>query len=252
MVQTTHRQLTIVGEQKITINGQSILYIVRRSTRAKQVRLEVRPRTGLTVVIPSSYNLKHLSTLLESKGKWILDKITKYKEIQSLPAQKENKTADVISYLGRNLELVKRQNGNNPNCVTLERNRLIVTIGSASSRLNSALEQWYRMQAVKLIKERTYRLSARMGLTYNRITIRGQKTRWGSCSRRGNLSFNWRLIMAPEPVIDYVIIHELSHLKEMNHTKRFWEMVAEYCPRWHEYRKWLRDHEMELSDKLSR
>ncbi|MEA3442918.1 MAG: M48 family metallopeptidase, partial [Chloroflexota bacterium] len=138
------------------------------------------------------------------------------------------------------------------NSIKLERNRLVVATGSASSRLNLVLEQWYRMQAAKLINERVDKLSARLGLTYNRIIIRGQKTRWGSCSHKGNLSFNWKLIMAPEPVIDYVIIHELTHLKEMNHTKRFWELVAEYCPRWCEHKKWLKDHEMDLADKLSR
>jgi hypothetical protein len=252
MVQTTRPQLTTVGERKITVNGQTISYIIKRSARAKHVRLEVRQETGLTVVVPNSYKLKHLPALLESKGNWILDKLTKYRQVQSLSDEKEPKSGDTISYLGRNLEVVKRQNCRNANSIKLERNRLVVDIGSASSRLNLVLEQWYRMQAAKLINERADKLSARLGLTYNRIIIRGQKTRWGSCSHKGNLSFNWKLIMAPEPVIDYVIIHELAHLKEMNHTKRFWELVAEHCPRWCEHKKWLKDHETELADRLSR
>lgn len=252
MVQTTHPQLTIVGERKITINGQTISYIIKRSTRAKHVRLEVRQETGLTVVIPSFYKLKHLPALLESKNNWILDKLTRYGQVQSLSDEKEPKSGDTISYLGRNLEVVKRQNCRNANSIKLERNRLVVAIGSASSRLNLILEQWYRMQAAKLIRERANKLSARLGLTYNRILIRGQKTRWGSCSYKGNLSFNWKLIMAPEPVIDYVIIHELAYLKEMNHSKNFWKLVAEHCPHWRNHRKWLKDHETELADKLSR
>ena len=251
MVQTTHPQLTIVGERKITVNSQTISYIIKRSARAKHVRLEVRQETGLTVVIPRSYKLKQLPTLLESKGNWILDKLTKYGQVQSLSDKKEAKSGDTIPYLGQNLEVIKRQNRGNANSIKLERNRLVVAIGSASSRLNLVLEQWYRMQAAKLIKERADKLSARLGLTYNRIIIRGQKTRWGSCSHKGNLSFNWKLIMAPEPVIDYVIIHELAHLKEMNHTKRFWELVGEHCPRWREHKKWLKDHQTELADKLS-
>jgi hypothetical protein len=245
-------QLTIVGERQITINGQTILYTVKRSARAKHVRLEVRQQTGLTVVTPNSYKLKHLSALLESKGNWILDKLTKYGQVQSLFDEKETKSGDTIPYLGRNLEVVTRQNRKNVNSVKLDRNKLVVTIGSANSRLNLVLEQWYRMQAAKLIKEKADKLSARLGLTYNRIIIREQKTRWGSCSHKGNLSFNWKLIMAPEPVIDYVIIHELAHLKEMNHTKRFWELVAEHCPRWREHKKWLKEHETELAGKLSR
>jgi len=244
--------LTIVGERKITVNGQTISYIIKRSTRAKHVRLEVGQETGLTVVIPSFYKLKHLPALLESKSNWILGKLTRYGQVQSLSDEKGPKSGDTISYLGRNLEVVKRQNRRNANSIKLERSRLVVAIGSASSRLNLILEQWYRMQAAKLIRERANKLSARLGLTYNRILIRGQKTRWGSCSYKGNLSFNWKLIMAPETVIDYVIIHELAHLKEMNHSKRFWELVAEHCPQWREHKKWLKDHETELADKLSR
>jgi len=251
MVQTTYPQLTIVGERKINVNSQTISYIIKRSARAKHVCLEVRQETGLTVVIPRSYKLKQLPTLLESKGNWILDKLTKYGQAQSLSDKKETKSGDTIPYLGQNLEVIQRQNRRNANSIQLERNGLVVAIGSASSRLNLVLEQWYRMQAAKLINERAEKLSACLGLPYNRIIIRGQKTRWGSCSHKGNLSFNWRLIMAPEPVIDYVIIHELAHLKEMNHTKRFWELVGEHCPRWREHKKWLKDHQTELADKLS-
>lgn len=242
----------MVGKRKITINGQTISYIIKRSARAKHVRLEVRPETGLTVVIPKSYKIGQLPDLLETKERWILDKLAKCGKVQPLCAVEEVKSGDVIPYLGRDLEVVKRQDHRNPDSVKLEHNRLIVSLRSATSRLNLVLEQWYRMQAAKLIKERADKLSARLGLTYNRLIIRGQKTRWGSCSHKGNLSFNWKLIMAPEPVIDYIIIHELAHLKEMNHTKRFWELVVEHCPRWREHKKWLNDHETELTANLSR
>ena len=80
-----------------------------------------------------------------------------------------------------------------------------------------------------------------MGVTFGTITIRDQKTRWGSCSARGNLNFNWRLILAPEPVLDYVVIHELAHRKEMNHSSRFWETVEAVMPDYKNQRQWLRD-----------
>jgi hypothetical protein len=175
MVQTTHPQLTTVGERKITVNGQTISYIIKRSSRAKQVRLEVRQETGLTVVIPSSYKLNRLPALLKSKSNWILEKLTKYGQVQSLSNKKETKSGDTIPYLGRNLEVIERQNRKNTNSIKLEKNRLIVTIGSTSSRLNLVLEQWYRKQAAKLIKERLDKLCAHLGLPYNRIIIRGQR-----------------------------------------------------------------------------
>lgn len=81
-----------------------------------------------------------------------------------------------------------------------------------------------------------------MGVTYNRIAIREQKTRWGSCSSKGNLNFNWRLIFAPEEVVDYIVIHELAHRKEMNHSKAFYDVVASVMPDYKEQQKWLREH----------
>ena len=250
MVQAASRQLTLVGKGEITLNGQTISYLVKRSARAKQVRLEVRRETGLTVVTPNSYKIGQLADLLEAKRSWILRQLAVYREVQLPYAKRELKSGDTIPYLGRNLEVVKRRSHRNSDSIKLERNTLVLSLRTASSRLNVVLERWYRMQAAKLIKERVDRLAAQLGLAYNRLIIRGQKTRWGSCSHKGNLSFNWKLMMAPEPVIDYVIIHELVHLKEMNHTKRFWELVAEHCPGWREQRKWLKDHDAGLAVKL--
>lgn len=79
-------------------------------------------------------------------------------------------------------------------------------------------------------------------MTFGGITVRDQKTRWGSCSARGNLNFNWRLILAPEPVLDYVVIHELAHRKEMNHSKQFWDIVEAMMPDYRTQRQWLKEH----------
>lgn len=85
-----------------------------------------------------------------------------------------------------------------------------------------------------------------MGVTYGRITIREQKTRWGSCSSKGNLNFNWRLIFAPEYVLDYVVVHELAHRKEMNHSKAFYAVIESVLPDYQTAKKWLKDHGHEL------
>lgn len=232
------------------IHGQTVPYIVKRSLRAKHIRLEVKQQTGLTVVIPYSYKDRQLPKLLESKGRWILSTLAKHSRVESLSAKKGLKNGEAIPYLGRDLEIVIRDN-TGIDSVTVQHNRLIVTLRSQGNGiLELALERWYRMQATKLIKERAEKLSTQLGLTCNELVIRGQKTRWGSCSRKRNLSFNWKLMMAPELVIDYVIIHELSHLKEMNHSKKFWEIVAKHCPRWREHRKWLKEHEVQLAAKL--
>jgi predicted metal-dependent hydrolase len=86
------------------------------------------------------------------------------------------------------------------------------------------------------------RRATEMGITYGRVAIRDQKTRWGSCSRAGNLNFNWRLVLAPPAVLDYVVVHELAHRVELNHSARFWRVVARYCPAMNAHRTWLRTH----------
>lgn len=102
--------------------------------------------------------------------------------------------------------------------------------------------RWMIEEARSEFEKKAGYYSQIIGVSYNRIAVREQKTRWGSCSSGRNLNFNWKLIMMPEKVLDYVVIHELSHLKEMNHSKRFWNIVAQVCPEYMECRRWLKDY----------
>lgn len=101
-------------------------------------------------------------------------------------------------------------------------------------------------RAKQIFPERAAYFAARMGVTYGRITIREQKTRWGSCSSVGNLNFNWKLVLMPMEVLDYVVVHELAHRKEMNHSARFWSIVQRELPDYSERKKLLRKYEKEL------
>jgi predicted metal-dependent hydrolase len=251
MIQLPHRKPALLGTYKAILDGQTVPYAVKRSSRAKHARLEVRAATGLTVVIPSSYNINDISALLRKKERWILDKLTKYVKGYPITEEKEPKSGNFIPYLGRRLKVVTRHNPDTAVSVRMEKNRLLVDLNRQNGRLNLVLEWWYRQQAEELIKKRVDERCSRLGVTYGRLIVRGAKTRWGSCSQKGNLNFNWKLMMTPEPVIDYVIIHELAHLKEMNHSKNFWKLVAEHCPQWRKHRKWLKEHESELASKLS-
>lgn len=103
-------------------------------------------------------------------------------------------------------------------------------------------EQAYREQARQVLAEKTACYAQRMGVTYGRISIRGQKTRWGSCSAEGNLNYNWKLMLCPEEIQDYVVVHELAHRKEMNHSKAFYRIVEEILPDYRECMRWLREH----------
>jgi hypothetical protein len=104
------------------------------------------------------------------------------------------------------------------------------------------IKAWYKQSAAARLKARTHFWGEKMNISVNKISIKEQKTRWGSCSSLGNVNYNWRIIMAPPPVIDYLIIHELSHRVHMNHSKEFWQHVAKFSPQHNKCRQWLREH----------
>jgi len=104
----------------------------------------------------------------------------------------------------------------------------------------------------EIIPQKAAYFAARLGVTYGRITIRRQRTKWGSCSSKGNLNFNCTLAMAPEPVLDYVVVHELCHRLEMNHSPAFWKLVEGIFPDYKACRRWLNDHGNELIGRLPR
>jgi predicted metal-dependent hydrolase len=192
MAQKTWHQSELVEKHETCINGQNITYTVKRSLKAKRVRLEVRQQTGLTIIVPHFYEIGRLHGLIQSKERWISRNLSRYSHSQSLSVKKELRSGDTVPYLGRDLKLVKQENHDSFRNVTLEANTLAVSPDLFKNGiLELALEQWYRREAAKLINEKADKLSSNMGISYKRIVIRGQRTRWGSCSQRKNLSFNW-------------------------------------------------------------
>lgn len=123
----------------------------------------------------------------------------------------------------------------------------IIYLTPAEARRLKAFTIRYREEAHRKIEERVAFYHPLTGGRYTSVTIRDQKSRWGSCSSRGTLSFNYRLIFAPLPVLDYVVVHELCHLTHMNHSKEFWDKVASVMPEYNVHRQWLKDHGHELS-----
>jgi predicted metal-dependent hydrolase len=112
--------------------------------------------------------------------------------------------------------------------------------GGPAEERRAALERWFRRAARNEIAPRLDAACAAVGTTYSGLTIRSQKTRWASCSRTGAMSFNWRLLLAPEPVLDYVVWHEVCHLEVMDHSPRFWSLLAGRCPDYRHHSGWLR------------
>ena len=117
----------------------------------------------------------------------------------------------------------------------------LIKVGDATN-LRPPIEKHLHQLAARELPPRVWELARQHGLTVQRVTVRNQKSRWGSCSRRGTISLNWRLIQTPELVRDYIILHELMHLRQMNHSDRFWQEVAAVCPNYQAAEQWLKEH----------
>ncbi|HYE08847.1 MAG TPA: M48 family metallopeptidase [Patescibacteria group bacterium] len=162
------------------------------------------------------------------------------------------KKLDYIMYRGQEYEVSLIIYPGKTTQVIFRDNRFIVYINNkiqgvrATQEAAQHLKSWMIVKAEELIKKRTAEYSNLIGVNYNTIRIKDTKTRWGSCSSKGNLNFNFRILMAPEQVMDYIIVHELCHLRYMNHGKDFWNTVAQYMPDYEKKKEWLKVNGMKL------
>ncbi len=208
-----------------------ISYTVRRSSRARRVRVNVHARTGVEVVLPVRAPERAAAAAVSELRPWIERRLFEAREALERVAEREG----VVPYLGALLELVPQAGRTR---VHRRGDRLLVPAGDRTE----ALERFYRRAARAEIGPRLDRASAVAGRTYSDLSIRGQRTRWASCSATGRMSFNWRLLLAPERVLDYVVWHEVCHLEILDHSPRFWALVERRWPGYREDREWLRRH----------
>lgn len=225
---------------EITLGGKKVVYTVRESRRARTLRLKISVRDGLEVVIPPGAKSQDVEAALLNHARWILKHYPQ--AVAERPAERKLISGEKLLYLGqeRVLDVGIKPRGKAIS-VLLDGDRLNVRLPAGTpatqDTIRAALESWYRAQAKDFIVPRVAELAKQHGFQYGRVTIKGQSTRWGSCSSQRNLNFNWRLMFAPTAAIDYVIIHELCHLQELNHSRRFWTLVARFCP---DYRRWVK------------
>lgn len=209
-----------------------IPYSVRRSPRARRVRVCVDPHTGVEVVLPARAPEREAAAAVVALRGWIERRLEEAEAVRARVAAR----GGTVPYLGSDLTLVPE-----PGRTRAHRRGDALHVPAGATQ-RDAIERWYRRQARVEIAPRLDAAAAAVGRPYAKLTIRGQRTRWGSCSSTGALSFNWRLLLAPEPVLDYVVWHEACHLAVMDHSPRFWALVARHCPGYEAPRRWLRRH----------
>jgi predicted metal-dependent hydrolase len=217
-----------------------IEYPIRRSDRARRARINVSA-DGVEVVVPRRMALRQVVPFVEEKRPWIERTLRRIREAEEAAAVR---LADggSVPYLGRSLELrVRVEPGRVRSHVALRGEALHVAVGeSGADAVRAALEGWYRRRARLEVEPRLDAACARAGTSYTRLSIRAQRTRWASCSSTGAMSFNWRLLLAPPEILDYVVEHEVAHLEVLDHSPRFWRLLGSRSPAYREHERWLR------------
>lgn len=224
-------------------------YQIIRRPRRKTASISVKPDCSVRVLVPSTLPEQKIVELVERKSQWIQGKIDHFQEIQGNDREKEYISGESFTYLGRNYRLKIVSDGANDGAndgVKLINGRFYVNAPSdmpQDARNQLVVEQlteWYREHAVVRLRDKTRRYAKQMNLSPVSVGIKDYKSRWGSCHTDGRIYYNWRVIIAPHSIVDYVVVHELCHLVHGDHSKKFWKLLGSIIPDYVERKQWLK------------
>ncbi len=208
--------------------------------KVKNASIRISSNLDITITVPVLYSRDRLDNLIKNKSLWISKTLTKLSKRKKVIELKDNE----VLLFGEKYTL-SIDSSVRDKILTYHENKKIVS-NQEITRKSSILINWYIHLAKKEIFKIANELADKYDFKFNRIFIRNQNTKWGTCSSKKNLSFNWRLIRCPMFVIEYLILHELSHLKEMNHSRKYWELVESMCPDYKKAKLWLKEYESYL------
>jgi predicted metal-dependent hydrolase len=226
---------------EIAIDGSQVEYYVVESSDAAQPRIDVNIHE-IKIVIPENGTTNPHEFVRKNRD-WIGEKWHKYTEYRDRAPERTFEPQETFPYRGdqRVLDIhdVPEHNITDEKIILSERK-------ITETSIQNELETLFRNRARALFDELASKHAEQMNVEYEGLAVRNQRTRWGSCSPKQNLNFNWRLIMAPPEIAEYVVVHELAHLRETNHTKRFWRIIRDQLPDYRERANWLEEHGIEL------
>lgn len=223
------------------MDGRTVVVHVRKSRRARKMRLVVAPGRAPEVVLPERVPHRAVEGFLRGNQRWLADKLAALEALDRRPAVLPGR-AGVVCVAGEAVTVVPGAAGRSR--VVLRDGRLVVD--GAPADAEAAVDRWYRREARRRLAGAIEEHAPALSVQVAAISVRDQRTRWGSASRNGRLSFSWRLVLAPPPVLTYVVQHELCHLRDFNHSPAFWKLVESVRPDWREPARWLREHGHEL------
>ncbi|OQA33690.1 MAG: WLM domain protein [Betaproteobacteria bacterium ADurb.Bin341] len=229
------RSAQTAGVQRIALDGRDVAYTLMRRPR-KTIGLAIDHR-GLRVSAPLRASLGEVEALLAQHSGWVLKKLEVWRSAANTQALTIN-TGTLLPWLGGEVQLILASGRNQ---FFWSGDGQSLTLALASGRSPAVLlVRALKERAGDLLYARLAHYAKQMGVPVPNLALSSARTRWGSCSCRGTIRLNWRLGHFPLPVIDYVVVHELAHLKEMNHSPRFWAVVEQLCPEWRQRRLELR------------
>ena len=244
-----------IGEaMQLKYKNETIQIHIIRSKR-KTVCLSVNKDGSVTVKAPLRYpSEKEIAGFIEQKMDWVLKQRDIQQDREDMKLVRRFETDYSFPYLGEErlveMQSAKRTSivydGNRiiiktPFCEALQANYEEKENKHAIEKLQNDLKKWYKKQAFAYVSKRVEYYQNIIGVSVTSVSIKSRKSQWGSCDSNGNLTFSWRLVMARPEAIDYVVVHELCHLKEMNHSGKFWKLVEEILPDYKKSREWLKD-----------
>lgn len=233
----------------IVLGKKKVDYNLIRSKR-KTLGIIVDPEQGLVVRSPETLTCKVIKATLQSKSDWILRKLEYIKKIKPEPAAKEFMSGEKLPYLGKyyRLNIIEKSTMADDQIKVKKKENSFKIYTSPALRdtkyyrefIRKGLIHWYRYNANIEIKLRIGIYRYKIGVMSAKVKVKKQKKRWGSCTGEGNIYINWRIIMAPMSIVDYIVVHELAHLKHKNHSPEFWQLVEAIIPDYKEKQQWLR------------
>lgn len=210
-------------------------HTVRESRRAKRVILRVTAKSGLEVVVPSGFDTTRIPAILSGRAEWVESVFRRMERKGITPGAPPSIPSEIfLEAIGEcwRLDVVSRADAES-RLTQKGPQRLLLVDGEADAS-RKLVRKWLAARGRETLVPWLRELSAETGLTFERAQIRGQKTRWGSCSARGTISINFNILFLPEELARYVLIHELCHTRHMDHSERYWALVARFEPRWYE------------------
>ena len=223
----------------LVLNGVDVPVLCRKNVLAKRYRLFIDRSGRPRITIPRRGNAAEARRFAEAHRGWIVEQLAKFRGRQL--SEQHWSEGTLVWFRGQHvpLELARGESGHKARLGS-EEIPLASSAAAGEPSLRRAIETHLRRLAARELPARVLELAALHGCAVLRVSVRNQRTRWGSCSRKGAISLNWRLVQVPESVRDYIVLHELMHLREMNHSPRYWAHVAAVCPDYMESEAWLR------------